>query len=92
MAILELTKITSKGQVVIPKEIRDSRQIKEGEKFLVYDTHDSIVLKRIKNAEKVKNMEEFDELFKSTWVTAKRHGITRKDVEAEIQAYRREKR
>ena len=51
---IEITKITSKGQLVIPLGIRQRQKISEGEKFLVYDTDDSIILKRVKNFEKVK--------------------------------------
>lgn len=87
---IEITKMTSRGQVVIPQGIRDSKGIKEGEKFLVYDTSDSIVLKRIKNLEKVKSIDEFEKAFSSTWKTAKSRGITKKDAAEEITKYRKE--
>lgn len=85
---VEITKMTSRGQVVIPQDIRQSKGLKEGEKFLVYDTGDSIVLKRIKNLQKTKGIDEFEKIFSSMWKTAK--GITKKDVTREIKAYRKE--
>nr|MBI4156882.1 AbrB/MazE/SpoVT family DNA-binding domain-containing protein [Candidatus Woesearchaeota archaeon] len=87
---VEITKMTSRGQVVIPQDIRQSRGLKEGEKFLVYDTGDSIVLKRVKNLQKAKDIEEFEKTFSSMWKTAKTKGITKKDVTEEIKAYRKE--
>lgn len=88
---IEITKITSKGQVVIPKEIRKELGITSGERFIVYDTKDSVVLKRIKNLEEVKDPEEFEKTFSKTWKIAKEKRITRKDVEREIEAFRKEK-
>ena len=87
---IEITKLTSKGQVVIPQEIREKVGIKEGERFLVYDSADSIILKRVKNLEAAKNIKEFKTLFKSMWKTAKARDITRKDVKKEIKVVRRE--
>ncbi|MBS3097267.1 AbrB/MazE/SpoVT family DNA-binding domain-containing protein [Candidatus Woesearchaeota archaeon] len=89
---IETTKMTSKGQVVIPLDIREEKGIKEGERFLVYDIDDSIVLKRIRNLEKAKDIEEFEKVFAKTWKIAEERKITKKDVEEEIKAYRKEKR
>ena len=86
---MEITKITSKGQVVIPQDIREGNMIKPGERFIVYDLEDSIVLKRIKNLEAAKTIDEFEKAFRSTWETAKKRGVTNKDVKVEIAAYRK---
>ncbi len=87
---MEITRITSKGQVVIPQDIREGNMIKPGERFIVYDLEDTIVLKRIKNLEAAKTIDEFERVFRSTWETAKKRRITDGDVEAEIAAYRKE--
>lgn len=87
---VEVTKMTSRGQVVIPQDIREKKGIREGERFLVYDIDDNIVLKRVKNLEKAKNLNEFEKVFSSMWKTAKARGITKKDVAEEIKAYRKE--
>ena len=86
---MEITKITSKGQVVIPQDIREGNMIKPGERFIVYDLEDSIVLKRLKNLEAAKTIDEFEKAFRSTWETAKKRGVTKKDVKVEIAAYRK---
>lgn len=87
---IEITKLTSKGQVVIPQEIREEKKLKPGERFLVYDTEDSIVLKRVKNLQEAKSVKEFERIFAKTWKIAKSRGITRNDAEKEIEDYRKE--
>ncbi len=89
---IEITKLTSKGQVVIPQGIREERGLKSGEKFLVYDTDDSIVLKRIINLQEAKDINELEEIFAKTWKIAKSRNITREDVEKEIMKYRKERK
>jgi AbrB family looped-hinge helix DNA binding protein len=88
---IEITKITSKGQVVIPQDIRERKEIGEGEKFIVYDTDDSIILKRVKNLEKVKDVKELEKTFGSMWKTTKTKNINEKDIENEIATHRKEK-
>lgn len=89
---IEITKMTSKGQVVIPQVMREEKGIKAGERFLVYDLSDSIVLKRVKNLEAAKSIDEFEKAFSSTWASAKKSGAKEKDAEAEIAAYRKSAR
>jgi AbrB family looped-hinge helix DNA binding protein len=89
---IEITKITSKGQIVIPQEIREKAKIAEGERFFVYQKDDSIILKRTKKLEASEGIEEFERVFKSAWKTAKERGITRKDVKEAITETRRKKR
>jgi AbrB family looped-hinge helix DNA binding protein len=47
--IIEMTKVSDKGQVVIPKEIRDKLKFTEGSKLLVIGTEDAVVLQRIES-------------------------------------------
>ena len=86
---IEITKMTSKGQVVIPQEMREEKGIREGERFLVYDLSDSIVLKRVKNLEAAKSIDDFEKAFRSTWAAAKKSGAKEKDVKVEIASYRK---
>ena len=89
---IEITKITSKGQVVIPQNIRRKAGLKEGERFLVYNNKDSIILKRTRDLESVENTDEFEKTFKSMWKTAKERKISKEDVEKEIKEARHNKR
>ena len=44
-----LTRVSSKGQIVIPKEIREKLKIKDGDMFATAREKDLIVLKKIKD-------------------------------------------
>ena len=88
---IEITKMTSKGQVVIPQEIRERNKISEGEKFIVYDNDDSIILKRVKNLERVSDVKKFERVFSSMWKVAKERKISELDVKKEIETHRKEK-
>jgi len=45
--IIEVTRVSDKGQVVIPKEIRDKFNFSEGSKLIVVATEDAVILQRI---------------------------------------------
>jgi AbrB family looped-hinge helix DNA binding protein len=42
---METTKLSTKGQLVLPKAIRDARALKPGTEFTVEDTKDGIVFR-----------------------------------------------
>jgi len=88
---MDITKITSRGQVVIPQEIRKKEGLREGEKLLVYDLNGTIILKRLEGLEAAKSVEDFEAILKSMWAKTKARGVTARDVEREIAAYRKEK-
>lgn len=46
---MEITKISSKGQIVIPQKIRDELEITEGSIVAVEKMKDLIVIKKIDN-------------------------------------------
>jgi AbrB family looped-hinge helix DNA binding protein len=54
------TRLSSKGQVVIPEEIRDRLGLKEGTQFVVVGERDVVILKLIAPPA----MQEFDELMR----------------------------
>ena len=45
--IIDVTKVSDKGQVVIPKEVRDRLRLSPGTKLIVVATDDAVVLQRI---------------------------------------------
>ncbi len=61
MMNIEITKMSSKGQVVIPKEMR--KDIKEGETLVVIQNRKQIIIER---------MEDLDENFEEDFKFAKR--------------------
>lgn len=89
---LGIVKVTSRGQIVIPKSIRKELGIKSGEKLLAYDRDDTIILKPLRGLEKKSVEKELEKVFALAWKTAKERKITREDVSEEIRKYRAEKR
>lgn len=45
--LIDITKVTEKGQVVIPKEIRDKMGFKEGTRLIVVASGDAVVLQKV---------------------------------------------
>lgn len=86
MTEVNVTKLSSKGQVIIPKNLREMLNLKEGEVFAVYGDKetDTIILKRLK----VPPKEEFNRLFKLGEDFAKKRGITSEDVIKAIKEIR----
>ena len=80
---MEMTRVSSKGQVVIPDLIREKLGLKSGSRLLVFGEGDTIILKKIglptSNAE---------ETLSSIRKKIRALGITRADVDQEIRAVR----
>jgi AbrB family looped-hinge helix DNA binding protein len=72
------TKVSSKGQVVIPVNVRKAAGLKKGEKLLAIAFNDTVVLKRIVDR-------TFEETVKPIWDRVRRIGLTEEDVDALIQ-------
>ena len=83
---LSTTKMSSKGQVVIPEEIREAMNLKQGVKFIVVYENDTIVFKLIREP----SVDELIKLMDKAQETMKNAGIDSDIVEAEIKAYRSE--
>lgn len=80
MVEVELTKISSRGQIVIPQDIREKMNLKEGEAFAVIGSGDTLLLKRVKTPSREEILAKFEELVKRGEKTAKKLGIKEKDV------------
>jgi len=48
--IIETTKLSGKGQIVIPKAARDRLALKNGSRLLVIATNDAIILQKVELA------------------------------------------
>jgi len=87
MANLATTRMSSKGQVVIPEDIRKRLKLKSGSRFVVVGKDDVIILKTIV----APSMAEFDGLVAEAGRQAKKAGLKRTDVSDAIARVRREK-
>ena len=67
MEKLEITSMSSRGQVVITLEVREQLGLKEGEKFFVVGEDDTIILKKVT----MPSFKNFDKLIQKTQQIAK---------------------
>jgi len=84
MESLATTRMSSKGQVVIPEEIRDRLGLKAGTQFVVVGNRDVVILKAV-SAPSVK---EFNDLIGRARRQARRAGLRKSDVEAAVARVR----
>lgn len=73
---VELTTTSPKGQVVIPKGIREKLNIKEGTRFAVYGKKDTIIFKKVE----MPTVSDFEKLVDFGVDFAKKKGIRKQDV------------
>ena len=76
MARLATTKMSSKGQVVIPEEIRDRLGLKAGVQFVVIGERDVVILKALS----APSMAEFDGLISKARKQARKSKMKRADI------------
>jgi AbrB family looped-hinge helix DNA binding protein len=84
MATLATTKMSSKGQVVIPDEVRKRLNLKAGAQFVVVGDNDVVILKAITPP----SMDEFDGLIADARRKAKSAGLKKSDIESAIEEVR----
>ena len=76
MATLATTKMSSKGQVVIPEDVRKRLNLKTGTQFVVVGDNDVVILKAISPP----SMDEFDGLVADARRKAKTAGFKKSDI------------
>ena len=84
MEIVAATRMSSKGQVVIPESIRKQLDLKEGVQFLVLGEEDVVILKVVTPPDR----NEFDTLLKKARKQAKEAGLKQKDIPSAVAGAR----
>ncbi len=84
MSELATTKMSSKGQVVIPEDIRKRLGLEAGSQFVVVAGKDAIILKTISPP----SMDEFDKLIKNARRQARKAGMKRSDIKDAVAEVR----
>jgi AbrB family looped-hinge helix DNA binding protein len=87
MAAVETTKMSSKGQIVIPEEIRNKMGLKTGDKFVVICDRDVVILKTISRP----SLDEFEDLLKKVRKQARAAGVKKSDITDAIAWARKNK-
>jgi AbrB family looped-hinge helix DNA binding protein len=86
--MLAMTKLSSKGQVVIPDEIRQELGLETGAQFLIYAEKDAIVFKLIQAPPK----EDFEVILGNAQKAAKKAGFKKEMIGEEIKRYRKQRK
>jgi AbrB family looped-hinge helix DNA binding protein len=87
MAGYATTKMSSRGQIVIPEEIRENLHLKEGDQFVVIGKGDTVILRSIAPP----SMVEFEQILTESRQSAKKAGLKKSDVKSAIKRARRQK-
>ncbi len=87
MQTVATTRMSSKGQVVIPEEVRTRLGLKEGAHFAVVGEGDVVILKAIAPP----SMEQFRDLIRKARRQAKNAGMKSSDIQEAISRVRSRK-
>ncbi|MBU0957393.1 MAG: AbrB/MazE/SpoVT family DNA-binding domain-containing protein [Nanoarchaeota archaeon] len=74
--MVSLIKLSSKGQIVIPFELREKMKLQEGNLFVISDSGDSICMKKIE-LPKIKSWKEATKPFRDA---AKRSNFSEEEL------------
>ncbi|MBC8205652.1 MAG: AbrB/MazE/SpoVT family DNA-binding domain-containing protein [Kiritimatiellales bacterium] len=85
MQTLATTKMTSKGQVVIPEAVRNRLGLHTGDQFVVVGDSDVVILKTIK----APSTREFNGLISKARKQARAAGMKQSDIKDAVKAARR---
>ncbi len=86
MKTLSTARMSSKGQIVIPEDIRKKLGLTTGSQFVVLGEGDVVIMKIITPP----SMKDFDKLIKKAHEQAKSAGMTRSDISRAIAEVRKE--
>jgi AbrB family looped-hinge helix DNA binding protein len=88
MAGYATTRLSSKGQIVIPEQVRNDLGLKEGDQFVVIGEGDAVILKAIIPPK----IEQFGSLLAQARSQARRAGIKKSNLKRAIAKVRRRAR
>ena len=86
--ITEVTSVSSKGQVVLPKSVREVMALNPGSKLIVISDGSNIFLKPISTPD----LSEFDSLMEESKNWAKSVGMKKSEIGDAIKAVRKGKK
>ena len=84
MAPVATTKLSSKGQVVIPEEVRNQLGLKAGDQFVVVGEDDAVILKSITPP----SIRDFDTIIQKARKQARAARMKRSDIAKAIAKVR----
>jgi len=88
MECVEVTSMSSRGQIVIPQKLRQRLGFSEGEKFIVLGENGTIILKRIEKPSKEELIKKLDTLAEKTRQKVEASGIKESEVPKRVHKIR----
>jgi antitoxin PrlF len=85
---IEVVNLSSKGQLVIPRSMREEVGLNEKDRIILVNDKDTIILKKIKEDEVKEKMKTLMKTFTSEF---KKAGVTKEDLKNEIKNLRKAK-
>jgi len=79
------TRVSSKGQVVIPEAVKKAANVREGEDLLVVAIGDTIVMKKLSDL-------TFEEVARPIWQAVRAMGLSGEDLDELIEEAKTEAR
>jgi len=79
---VETIRMSSKGQIVIPQNVREELQVDEGTVFAVVGSGDTIILKKIVTPSKEELIKNLGIFAKKAKLKLQSKGISEKDLQA----------
>ena len=86
--LTEVTAVSSKGQIVLPKAIRDSLALRSGTRLMVMSDGENILLKPIRRPD----ISEFRQMMDQAAQWASDAGMTEEDISDAIREARKARR
>jgi AbrB family looped-hinge helix DNA binding protein len=83
---LELTRLSERGQIVIPTELRKSMNLREGERFIIMGVGDTIVLRKLELSQERLRLKK---LIRDSQKKARKGGFTEEEVTKLIRETRK---
>jgi len=80
MECIDITSMSSRGQVVIPQRLREKLGFLEGEKFIIMGEDGTLILKKIEKPSKEDLIKKLDMLTEKTRKKVEKSGIKESDV------------
>lgn len=87
--VTETVRMSSKGQIVIPADIREELDVGEGSIFAVIGSKDSLILKKIGMPSKEQLIKDIENIAKEGRKRAERLGIKESDISGLIHKGRK---
>jgi len=81
-----MTRLSQRGQVVIPTELRRSMHLKEGERFIVTGLGDTIILRKLELSRERLRLKR---LITRSTEKARKSGFTQREIERLVEKTRK---